>query len=126
MLQAFSLNGAATSASLGFLRTCLAMSVVIGLNYSFPMNEPSKWKYLGVEAGWGSSHRLGTDRKENNIKDFLNIGKQKSRMCQLEIYLGELWYGVVGPWVEAPPPLSLLASLTEVEQERCLLSQPPL
>lgn len=60
------------------------MSVVIGLNYSFPMNEPSKWKYLGVEAGWGSSHRLGTDRKENNIKDFLNIGKQKSfqgRMC---------------------------------------------
>lgn len=50
MLQAFSLNGAATSASLGFLRTCLAMGVVIGLNYSFPINEPSKWKYMGVEA----------------------------------------------------------------------------
>ena len=25
----------------------------------------------------GGSHRLGTDRKENNIKDFLNIGKHK-------------------------------------------------
>ena len=54
MLQAFSLNGAATSASLGFLRTCLAMGVVIGLNYSFPINEPSKWKYMGEIAGWGA------------------------------------------------------------------------
>lgn len=32
----------------------------------------------------GGSHRLGTDRKENNLKDFLNIGKHKGfqgRIC---------------------------------------------
>lgn len=38
----------------------------------------------GGNSGVGGSHRLGTDRKENNMKDFLNIGKHKSfqgRMC---------------------------------------------
>lgn len=39
---------------------------------------------LGGRSRVGEQSSPGTDRKENNIKDFLNIGKQKSfqgRMC---------------------------------------------
>lgn len=61
LLQALGLNAAATSASLGSLRTCLAMGVIIGLNYSLPINEPSNWEYIGYK--WGTITLKMTGKK---------------------------------------------------------------